>query len=551
MSASSKKKLRKEQEAALLTEKQLSKQTEQKKLKVYSITFIAVIAVIVAAALVILGVTTYGRLGIAEKNTIAATFDGEDLNSVDLSYYFVDAAQNKYNEWYSTYGNSLAMFTAAIGFDTSLPMDEQYYDEEAGITWSDYFMDIAIAEAKSDIALCHLAEKENFVVPQADLDTMEDTIDTLIAYVEMNGYTNLNQFLRNTYSAGANEENFREYALRSTTAAAYYNAYANALTYDDTQIRAYEADKYSQYSSFSYATYYVSYADFLQGGTEDENGNVSYTDEQRNAARAVAKEKADELAALGSLEALKTAVAEMPENASKETPSEVQEFDNTLYSDVNEILVDWIADEARKEGDMTSVASTATNTDSDGNKTETVYGYYVVLFQGRNDNLRPLANVRHLLVALQADEGATSYTEENIATARNEATALLEQWRAGDATEESFIELVKEHTDDTASAEIGGLYENITPQKGIYMEEFTDWAVEETRTAGDTGIIQTDYGFHIMYYVGDGEQSYRDYMITYDMRAADAASWYEEVSEAVTYTEGDMSKINMGLVLTA
>ncbi len=551
MSASTKKKLRKEQEAALLTEKQLSAQNEQKKLKVYSLTFIVAIAVIVVAALVIVGITAYGRTGIAERNAVAVTIDGEDLNSVQMSYYFVDAAQSTYNEWSTTYGDMLPMFTSAMGFNASLPMDQQYQDEEAGITWADYFMDIAVTNAKNDVAMCHLAEKENFKVPQADLDNMEATIETLGMYVEMAGFSNIEEFLRSTYSVGADEESFREYALRCTTAASYYNAYADNLTYDDESIRAYEADKYEQYSSYSYASFYVSYADFLQGGTEDENGNVSYTDEERDTARAVAKEKAEELAALGTLDALKAAVAEIPENAKKETPTEVVEYTDVLYSELNELLVDWVSDSSRKANDMTTVPVTTTTTSSDGTTVENISGYYVALYLGCNENFRPLANVRHLLVAPKADEGATEYTEENLAAAREEAAALLEQWKTGEATEESFIQLVKEHTDDTASAETGGLYEDILPIQGIYVEEFTNWAVDESRVAGDTDIIETQHGFHIMYYAGDSDISFRDYMITADMRQEDATSWYEEACEAVTSTEVDTSKINTGLYLTA
>ena len=51
MSASSKKKLRNEQEAAKLTERQLAEQKEAKKLKLYTAIFVVVLAALLVVAL--------------------------------------------------------------------------------------------------------------------------------------------------------------------------------------------------------------------------------------------------------------------------------------------------------------------------------------------------------------------------------------------------------------------------------------------------------------------------------------------------------------------
>ena len=31
---------------------------------------------------------------------------------------------------------------------------------------------------------------------------------------------------------------------------------------------------------------------------------------------------------------------------------------------------------------------------------------------------------------------------------------------------------------------------------------FNDWCFDESRQEGDTGIVKTDYGYHVMYFVG-------------------------------------------------
>ena len=90
MSASSKKKLRKEQEAAKLTEKQLTAQKEAKKNSLYTTIFVVVMAAILVIALVVGVKQTLTNSGIREKNTVALTVGEHELNSVEMNYFFVD-----------------------------------------------------------------------------------------------------------------------------------------------------------------------------------------------------------------------------------------------------------------------------------------------------------------------------------------------------------------------------------------------------------------------------------------------------------------------------
>ena len=85
MSASNKKKLRKEQATDVLSTRQLQEQAEAKKLKAYTISFLAAMIVVVCVAVGILGVRAVNNSGIIQKNTIAAHVGDRDLNSVELS----------------------------------------------------------------------------------------------------------------------------------------------------------------------------------------------------------------------------------------------------------------------------------------------------------------------------------------------------------------------------------------------------------------------------------------------------------------------------------
>ena len=114
-------------------------------------------------------------------------------------------------------------------------------------------------------------------------------------------------------------------------------------------------------------------------------------------------------------------------------------------------------------------------------------------------------NVRHILVY---PEGATSetvrtetFSDEAWAAGEANAQAILDQWLAGEATEESFAALAGEHSQDPGSAANGGLYTGV--YVGQMVQNFNDWCFDPARQVGDYGIVKTEFGFHIMFYSGE------------------------------------------------
>ena len=163
-------------------------------------------------------------------------------------------------------------------------------------------------------------------------------------------------------------------------------------------------------------------------------------------------------------------------------------------------------------------------------------GYYVVLFLSRDDNHYPLAQVRHILVKAEADESG-AYTEEAKAAAREKAEEIYAQWQAGDKTEDSFAALANEMSEDAGSNTRGGLYDAVA--KNQMVEEFDAFCFGGHKP-GDTAIVYGETssyaGYHIMYYVGEG-QLYSDYIAESAMRSEALQAWLTELSsgyEAVT-----------------
>ena len=279
MSASSKKKLRNQQDSAKLTERQLAEQKEAKKLKVYTTAFVVVLAALLVIALVIGISKTISASGMQEKNTVAMTVGEHEISNAELSYYYIDTVNN----FYSQNGSYATLF----GLDATKPLDEQYYfGDESGQTWAEYFLDTAKASVKSVYTLADAATAAGYALPEADAATIETAVSTASLYASIYGYPDVESYLKVMYGKGASEEGYRKYVEKSLLADSYYAAYADSLTYEDADLRAKEADNYSMYSSFDYNYYYVSANDYLGEGTTDDNGNTTYTDAERSAAAA-------------------------------------------------------------------------------------------------------------------------------------------------------------------------------------------------------------------------------------------------------------------------
>ena len=101
-------------------------------------------------------------------------------------------------------------------------------------------------------------------------------------------------------------------------------------------------------------------------------------------------------------------------------------------------------------------------------------------------------------------------------TSEEKAKAMLSSWagkyRSGEG---SFAQLAYENSTDSASSLLGGLYWHVT--QGQLIPELDQWVFSPERKEGDTGVIRTDLGVHILYYAGGGtlgDQQAKDALLT-------------------------------------
>ncbi|MBR4304944.1 MAG: peptidylprolyl isomerase [Clostridia bacterium] len=132
-------------------------------------------------------------------------------------------------------------------------------------------------------------------------------------------------------------------------------------------------------------------------------------------------------------------------------------------------------------------------------------------------------SVRHILIAPTDTSSDADWKE-----AEDEANKLYQEWLDGDATEDSFGALAYEHSADTGSAMYGGLYEDV--YDGYMTTTFNDWCMDGRRVHGDTGIVKTEYGYHIMYFVSFVNPN------AYDSASSDLSTWINAAKSGATPT---------------
>ena len=170
--------------------------------------------------------------------------------------------------------------------------------------------------------------------------------------------------------------------------------------------------------------------------------------------------------------------------------------------------------------------------------------YFVSSGLSKDDKL---VNIRHVLLVPEGtgeygEDGYPLYTEEAWEACRVKAEELYNKWQEGDKSEESFATLAMENSADGNAAD-GGIYEDV--YKGQMVEAFENWCFDESRQYGDSGLVLTDYGYHIMFFVDSRDIWYvtvEEDMIARAVSVALTASMEEHSLEV------DYSAIKLGFV---
>ena len=483
-----------------------------------------VVSIVLAVAIALAAVGGVLNFFDVPEKTIKVSVDGIDtkISLAEINYYYYQSWYQffSYAQQYESYGEGMGL--SMTGFDyTKSPESQEYTEQAAQIagvaledlgdienpTWKDAFTYSAVNQLVYAKYGAMKAEEADIKLADEEIDEIKTQIESIRKTAKEKDYS-LDRWLRLNFGAGVTEKLIYNITVESSLASAYFEKVTEDTTASitDEQINAkYEADK-DNYDIADIRLY--SFSEKI-----DEKEHEDMSEEEHNAAHDAADAKSKEKAESFLKEvkdeetfinAAKNAILaenkDSKDDADKKTLVEGASY-STLTS-YTEDLAKWVYDDARKVGDTTVI--------SDGEGT-----YYVVMMKElphKNTTISS-SDVRHILVQFpdentdgtptstkdSSGKTTTNITDETKAATKAEAEKILEEFKKN-PTEDNFAALAKEKTDDTASAESGGLFENVS-DNGQYVEAFTDWAIDATRKPGDTGIVETEYGYHIMYYV--------------------------------------------------
>lgn len=158
-------------------------------------------------------------------------------------------------------------------------------------------------------------------------------------------------------------------------------------------------------------------------------------------------------------------------------------------------------------------------------------------------------DVRHILIQPEGGEtgsdGYPVYTEEAWAAAKAEADKIYGEWKYSDKKEDTFSEMAQKYSVD-GSASNGGLYTDV--YEGQMVENFNNWCFDENRKPGDFDLIQTQFGYHIMYFVASRDIWYvnAEYDLISNLVSAVLPAAMEKYPAEIDYSAIKLGYLSLG-----
>lgn len=504
---------------AKAAEKNSKKAPKTMKAKKLATKIIAIVLAVVVGLGAVYGVLSF--FDVPEK-VIKVSIDNADKTNTykfsagEYNYYYFTTWVNLYQQaaQYEQYLGTGAGLTYT-GFDyAKAPADQKFTSETAemlGITmeelglsgeatWADAIKFVAVNNIISVKYGAEKARENNLTLTDKEKSEIESNITEIEKVAHEKDYS-IDRWLRVQYGKGVTEKVVRQVIEENYLSTKYFEFVNDKITdaVTDNDVNNEYNNNKDEFDLVDLRMY-----TFKTTLKEDDHKDLSEEAHEKlhNEKYAETKKLADEFLAsvkddASFVNAAKKAILTADNKSTKDPDKEtlVEKTNKATLTATSEDLAKWVYDDARQVGDATVIDG------GDGT-------YYVVMVKTLpyQDMAFASTNVRHILVKFPTDSstGSTSIKEEDKPTYKVKAQKILDDFLANEPTEDKFAALAKEKTEDTGSKSNGGLYENVADD-GSYVQEFTDWAVDLNRKPGDTGIIETSYGYHVMYFVKANE----------------------------------------------
>ena len=485
-----KKKRVEDREAGVVTAAETAAQEKAKSDKKTRKITIAVVAVV----LVMIALVVFVNSSLFSNGLTAVRVGNTEYTVAETRY----AYELIYQQFYSSNSSILSYF-----LDPEKPLDEQECGFDSTITWKDYFMNEAMEYLRRITAVYEEAKKAGYTLSEEGQATIDKEIETLAFYGSIYGY-GLDSYIAANYGDGCDEALIRSMLERELIATEYANSVIESFTYSEEELDEKYETNAEQYNTVEYMSA------FLAASANEESGITAE------------EAKADALAMAEAIMAECDGTAASFENAVKaHADMEVSELSTAISSTGNN--KEWFTAADRKEGDVTFVESDA--------------GVSLYFFKGIDTHEYNTVDVRHLLIQALDSDASGDFSDEEKQIAKEQLDTIMKDW---DGSEESFIALVEEYSQDPGSNTNGGLYERV--YKGQMVPEFNEFCFSGAKP-GDTALVygenESYSGYHFIYFVGEN-MPYNRVIAENALRSEAYAEWETEKTNPITIEKAFM-----------
>ena len=467
---------------------------------------LAIFLAAVIAVVATLGVRYYtvpnGKEGkYMNPASVVATVDGQKISIGMYDYYYASIVS--YYEQYASYGY--------YSLDTTKDYSKQYTTDDDGnkISWQKFFETEALKEVEQITTYYSKALEEGVTLTSAQKKTIEKQISTLKDSASQNDVS-LDQYIKANFGTYCSEDTIRIMLEQYYLSANYKGKFKCETKVTDNDVDKYYNEHKNDYKKIEF--YYIASP---YDSTDDNSKNESI----KTAEKIMAKMKDK-----------KSVIALVPEVYSSYIDSQVKssmEQDSTLTEkkareeavksyESNVVTTVSGSDSPFDDKMNTWLFSDDTKVGSKKYYIDESAGYIYIVLKTSKASVEEdeTYTVRHILVAPESGSNSSSstsekteYTDEQWAAAKKKADSILAKFNKTDKSEYEFAKLAEQYSTDSASTSsgsndsFGGLYESVT--LGQMVPDFEKWSIDDSRKYGDTGIVKSDYGYHIMFFIND------------------------------------------------
>lgn len=457
---------------------------------------LSVFVAICIAVLSVLGVFYYNVPNSDEKmnpGNVALTVSDTEVSLGMYNYYYSCVSQR-----YLSY----AQYGYYPDLDPTKDFDSQKTTNSDGkeVTWAELFVEDTINQLKYITAYYEAAVEAGVTLTDEQNKQIKEQLESLKSSASEQNKS-VDEYIKETYGDYCGYATLKKMLEQCLLAENYYQQNTVTVKATDEEASKYFEEHKDDYTSvpFAYLQLYYDEEDFTKAKAEAKAKKyakqIKSVEDMKKAIPKACEETIAQYVGMGYFSDAKEAATELAANIE----TSITKTDNSF----TEEGLEWLF------SDKTKVGACSTFTDEENGIV------FIVLKTGepavQNDEV---FTVRHILVMPKDDEGnaledPAKGTEEQFAAAKKEAEALLAEFNKGDKSELSFALLAEEKSDDTETTSKGtsGIYGGLCEgtRLGTMVKPFEEWSVDKSRKYGDVDIVESQFGYHLIFFVEDTE----------------------------------------------